>query len=154
LVGVHVTAQTPSYELQAAYVFNFAKYIQWPSEGEQLMIGVYNDNDVTSEFESTLKGKKVRGREIIVKKVVALEELLQCSILYVAESHSRNIDTLISSLMGKSILIVTEEDLIKKGAAISFVIEEERLRFKVKKKALELAALVASEGLLKLAILF
>jgi hypothetical protein len=42
--------------------------------------------------------------------------------------------------------------MIKKGAMISFVVEDEKLRFKLKKASLASAGLVASDGLLKLAI--
>lgn len=70
-----------------------------------------------------------------------------------SESNSRSLSLLTTELSGKTVLIVTEEDLIRKGAAISFVVEDDKLRFKVKKKELDQAGLVASDGLLKLAIL-
>jgi hypothetical protein len=154
IVWEPVQAQSSSYgELQAAYVYNFAKYITWPNEGTEFVIGVYKDDDIWSAFESTLKGKKVRGKSVSLKKITNPDALKECHIVYISESNSRNLNTLLASLSGKSVLIVTEEDLLKKGASISFVIEEDKLRFKVKKSALADAGLVASEGLLKLAIL-
>jgi hypothetical protein len=105
------------------------------------------------DLETTLKGKKVRGKFIELRKVVATEELLECNIVYLSASNSGSLPLLITVLEGKSILIVTEEDLIRKGAAISFVVEDDKLRFKLKKKVIDNTKLVASDGLLKLAIL-
>ena len=148
------TAQTSSYgELQAAYMYNFAKYITWPDEGQQFIIGVFHDAEIMGELESTLSGKKVRGKAIVLKVVTTIEELAACSIVYLSGSNSGSLGLIVSSIGEKNVLLVTEDDLIRKGAAISFVVEDDKLRFKLKKKSLEKSRLVASDGLLKLAIL-
>jgi hypothetical protein len=134
-------------------MYNFAKYITWPAEQSQFVIGIYDDADIMLGLEATLKGKKVRGKPILLKKVSTLEELLECSIIYLSESHSKSLNKLTEPLRDKSILIVTEEDLVRKGATISFLVDEDRLKFKVNVKALKRVGLVASEGLLNLAIL-
>lgn len=156
MTAMPVTAQTSSYgELQAAYLYNFAKYISWPGESQQFVIGVFQEADIMDDLETTLKGKKVKGKVIVLKKITTTEELQGCNIIYVSESNSKSLSLLTESVpgKGKGILIVTEEDMIRKGAIISFVIEDDKLRFKLKKRALDEAGLVASDGLLKLAIL-
>lgn len=147
-------AQASEYaQLQAAYLYNFAKYIKWPSESSAFVIGVMaREKEISEIFEKTLRGKKVPGKEIQVRQVSTPDEIHDCHILYVAESESKNISTLIGLLSGKSILLVTEDDLIKKGAMISFIVEEDRLKFKLKKNLMAEAGLIPSEGLLKLAI--
>jgi len=154
IFGRPAQAQTSSYgELQAAYMYNFAKYISWPDEGQQFVIGVFKDADIMEILEATLKGKKVRGKPIALKKITTAGESLECSIVYLSEMNSGSLSLLTTALVGKSVLLVTEEDLIRKGAAISFVVEDDKLRFKLKKKVLDKAGFVVSEGLLKLAIL-
>lgn len=146
-------AQTSSYEeLQVAYLYNFAKYIRWPEESATFVIGVRGETDI-EHLQHTLQGKKVGGREIILKSLATVDESLTCHIVYLRESSSEDLNALKEVVGRKSILIVSEEDMIKKGAMISFVVEDDRLRFKLKKKALNDAGLTASEGLLKLAIL-
>ena len=103
-------------------------------------------------MENTLKGKKAGGKAIELRVLEKVEEATQCNIVYVTESGSKGINALVNVMGDRNILIVTEEDLIKKGASISFVVEDDRLRFKLKKSALAKSGLVASEGLLKLAI--
>jgi hypothetical protein len=148
-------AQASSYgELQAAYLYNFVKYIKWPTEPEKFVIGFFGDEEMMNVLEKTLKEKKVRGREVILKKVATPEESLECHVVYLSESSSGKFAQVKDAAAESHILIVTEKDMIKKGAAISFVVEDERLRFKLKRAALSEAGLVPTEGLLKLAILF
>lgn len=147
------TAQHSSYEeLQAAYIYNFAKYIKWPEEKTEFVIGVYGETEIVESLQKTLEGKKVGNRDITLRVIRKPDPFLDCNIIYLPESGSRNLSEVAAATAGKSILIVTEDDLVKKGATISFVLEDDRLRFKIKKSALESAGLKASEGLLKLAI--
>ena len=147
-------AQTSSYgELQSAYLYNFAKYIRWPAEQSQYVIGVYGESEITEDLRNLLKGKKIGGKEVVVRILTDDTALDEMHIVYLPADYSRKITFLKESTKGKSILLVTEEDLIKKGALISFTIEDDRLRFKLNKKAFANANLIASEGLLKLAIL-
>lgn len=152
--GGRVYAQASSYgELQAAYLYNFAKYVKWPRDPAVFIIGIYGGSDITDELETTLTGKKVAGKSIELKTLTGPGDIGQCHIIYVSESHSKSISLIKETVGSSSILIVTEEDLIKKGATISFVVEDDRLKFKLKKSALSNAGLTATEGLLRLAIL-
>lgn len=150
----YAQAQTSSYEeLQAAYIFNFAKYIKWPEENPEFVIGVYGEPEIMELFKNTLAGKRAGGRDILVRAVDGAEDVTGCSIIYIASSASKMLKTLIGVTAGKSILIVTAEDMISSGAMISFVVEDDKLKFKIKRKKLSETGLVASDGLLRLAIL-
>jgi hypothetical protein len=153
----HAAGQSSSYEdLQAAYVFNFAKYVTWSGNThETFVIGIYaerNDEDIFHYLQAVLKGKMIQGRSIELRVIQNVEETENINILYVPRSGSKNMTKLVSAVGSRSILIVSEDDLIKRGAMISFVVEDDKLRFKMNQKSLKAAGLTASEGLLKLAI--
>jgi len=148
------TAQTSLYEeLEAAYLFNFAKYVKWPDEPEVFVIGIYGEADNIEFLRSALESKKIRGKSVTLTILTDAHDITGISMIYVPESSTKNFNTLVQALADKSILIVTGKDLTKKGAMISFVVEDQKLRFKLRKSALDAADLVASDGLLKLAIL-
>jgi hypothetical protein len=149
------TAQTSLYEeLQAAYLFNFAKYVKWPEEHETFVIGIYGESDNMELLQDILETKKVRGKAIVLKVLTDVEEIDETvSMIYVRESATKDFNVIMKAVAGESILIVTEEDMSKKGAMISFILEDSKLRFKLRKAALEAVDLVPSEGLLKLAII-
>jgi hypothetical protein len=116
------------------------------------VIGVYDDDEIMDLLKTVLSGKKIAGREIELKVLANSDNLTGCNIVYVPEGGSKDVSRLSDSISGKSILLVTEEDMIKKGAMISFVVEDEKLRFKLKQTSLTGSGLVVSEGLLRLAI--
>lgn len=148
-------AQTSSYgALQAAYLFNFAKYITWPQESEEFIIGIYGESEILDELQSILGEKKAGGRVIVIRVITSVDQVDGCRIVYLPGSNTKNLSVLKEAIGHKSILVVTEEDLIRRGASISFVVEDDRLRFKLKTKSLSDAGLKASNGLLKLAIQF
>lgn len=149
-----VAAQTSSYgELQAAYLYNFAKYITWPGEISTFKIGVLGDAQIMDDLQKVLKGKKVAGREIELKKISTPEEIKDYHIIYLSSDVSKELPSLLQGTLKKGILFVTEDDLAKKGATISFFVEDERLRFKINKKTLDDSGLKVADGLLKLGIL-
>lgn len=147
-------AQASSYEeLQAAYIYNFAKYIRWPEERSTFNIGIVGDNEgILTVLTSVLKDKKIGGKPIDVSKIEKTDTLTRYHILYIPHSESKKVEDITKSLQGNSVLVVTERDMIKKGAAISFTIIDNKLRFKLSREALQNAQLIASEGLIKLSI--
>jgi hypothetical protein len=155
-IGMHASAwaQTSAFgDLQVAYIFNFAKYVKWPKEGSTIVIGIYGEVKNIEYWTTLLSEKKVRNKPIQLKRIETLTNLDDTNIIYVPESGSEDFKLLADATAGKSILLVTEDDLIKRGAAISFVVEDDRLKFKLKQSALTDIGLTATEGLLKLAIL-
>ncbi len=155
LAGIAVpgVSQTSSYsELQAAYLYNFAKYIRWPGESGQFTIGVLGSEAVVKDLGTTLKDKKVAGKLLVIKLIASADALDGVQILFLPEAASSDLPKVIDPAISRNILVVTEEDLIKKGAGISFVVQDDKLHFKLKKKIIDETKLVVSDGLLRLAI--
>lgn len=154
LVSGNVRAQASSFgELQAAYIFNFAKYVMWPEPSTKFVVGVYGNVETLKFLQKAFSDKKIAGQPAEVKVVEGEADLADCNIVYVPQTASAYIKTLVSLTSKTHILIVSEEDLIRRGAGISFMVEEGRLRFKLNRAVLHRAGLTATEGLLKLAVL-
>ena len=142
-------AQVSTRKLEAIYMYNFTKYINWQSgEGSGHTIGVWEESEVASELKDNLKNKG----GITVKVVTTAAEAKQCQIVYLPKTKSGKLRELVSQA-GSDVLIVTEEDLAEKGASVSFVLDGSKLRFKINQGALDKAGLQASSSLLSLAIL-
>lgn len=142
-------AQVSTRKLEAIYMYNFTKYINWQSGGgDSHTIGVWEESEVASELQDNLKNKG----GIVVKVIKTAEEAKSCQIVYLPKTKSDQLRTLVSQA-GSDVLIVTEEDLAAKGASVSFVLDGSKLRFKINQGALNKAGLQASSSLLSLAIL-
>ena len=147
--AVQANAQISTRKLEAIYLYNFTKYINFPTATDKFTIGVLQEKGVANELQSNLQSKG--GVE--VKSITSISEAGDCHILYVPKAASSQLNDLVSHLNKAGVLIVTEEDLAAEGAPVSFVVDGSKLRFKINKLALEQTGLQASSNLLSLAIL-
>lgn len=99
--------------------------------------------------------KKVDNvRKIVIKEYDDQSSLTECHMLFVPKSMGELFDQVKSSLKGKSVLILTEEEgLGKKGSGINFLNIDNKWKFELNRKALEEADLKVATELTRLAIL-
>jgi hypothetical protein len=145
-------AQTSYESLQSAYIYNFAKYIKWNPIPDPFIIGIYGHTDLTPELEKLLTGRKINGKDIVIKPCNSIDQTVTCNIVYLPKSKNKEFEHLKTTLSGKNILLVTESDQASNGAGISFIMSDNKLKFKLNLTALKKSGIEATEGLLKLAI--
>lgn len=143
-----VAQPTNIYKAQAIYIYNFTKYIDWKDSAEEFSIGVYGESEILNELQTTLKGKVVGIKPIQVKLIKSAADFENCHIIYVASGKSGEIDKINQTIRSKGILVVSEDDLSAKGASISFVQVNNKLRFKIREQSLQDAGLQVSDMLL------
>lgn len=145
-------AQISTRKLEAIYMYNFTKYINWQTQGNTFMIGVLNENTVAAELGDNLQSKEVKGQPIRVQNIASVAEAKNCQILYLPKSNSGQLQSILDAVKNTDVLVVAEEDLAAEGASVSFFIDGSKLRFKINKGALDKAGLQASSNLLSLAV--
>ena len=144
------------YRIKAAFLYNFAKFVEWPSEAfddedSTLILGVFGDDPFGAALQS-LRGKTVRGRRLIIKRFDSLLDLDQCHILFITSSAPQQQQKALESLQGSNVLTVGEmQRFAQMGGIINFVIRKNKLRFEINLDAGKRAGLVISSQLLKLA---
>lgn len=141
-----------SHKLQALYIYSFAKYISWEKDSSNFVIGVLGESEIVQELEKGAIQRKIGGRPVEVVRYNELSDMRYCHILYLPGDYSRLLPRLLDFSEGKPILIVSEDDLAKKGAGISFFVEDDRLRFKINIEALTSVGLLVNKGLLNLGV--
>ncbi len=149
-------AQDIDAKAYTLFVYNFMKYVEWPeaqSKGD-FVVGVLGDSPINKELQALAAGKKIKGRNIVVKSLAKPEDCNSCQMIYVADSKSAAIKGMKEAMKDKPILIVGErEGLAKKGAALSFVtLEDDALKFDINKKEIESHQLKISSSLIQLGI--
>jgi len=146
-------AQTSYESLQSAYIYNFAKYIKWNPVPDPFVIGIYGHTTLTPELEKLLAGRKINGKDIVIKPCNSIDETTDCNIVYLPKSKNKEFVHVKNALAEKNILLVTESDHAGAGAGISFIMADNKLKFKLNTSALKKAGIEATEGLLRLAII-
>lgn len=146
-------AQGPGeYEVKAAFLFNFAKFIEWPAPPPNAIeLCVVGDDPFGSKLEDTVSGKTINGQPIVVRRLKAGDNPRNCQIAFIGASD-RETRSILDLLRGASTLTVGESpNFAKQGGMINFVLKDNRVQFEINVDAAEQAHLKISSKLLILA---
>ena len=150
--------QLPSqYQIEAAFIFNFAKFIEWPADAfakpsSPLIIGVLGENPFGSALEQAVRNKTIGEHPLEVKEFVRAKDATNCHILFISSSEKRRLPEVLSGLGTASILTVSEtEGFTEAGGMINFVADGNKLRFQINEGAAKKSNLKISSKLLNLA---
>src|SRR6188508_2205658 len=80
------SASQREYEIKAAYLYNFIKYVDWPSYGDTITIGVLGYDPFGTAL-APLNGKLVKGRRLAIKHLDSVRDAQQCQIIFVSSSE-------------------------------------------------------------------
>jgi len=151
LIGLGWTPKPTSAQnakFYALFMAKFTDYIQWPNSNDQIVIGVYGNQDIISELKKYAASKKNIG----VIDISSVSDVQKCQLVFIADSKNSEFESINASIDGKEILLVTENvAYIKKGAGISFYLEGTKLRFKLNRETMDAKKLKVGGSLLSLA---
>lgn len=155
----HPQAAVPEYEIKAAFLYNFAKFVEWPEDAfaasdGALVVGVLGDDPFGSLLERSLAGKTVHDHPLVIRRFARIADVQrqQCHLMFAALADARELQSAVRALGGRPVLIVGDsEGFIERGGMIGFVMDDQKLRFEVNLDAVEAANLRVSSQLLKLA---
>ena len=148
-------SQDLDYRAQSLYIYKFTKCIYWPENkaSNDFIIGVFGNSPIIKELGLMASIKKAANdQNIVVREVLADDDLSVYHIIYVSSSKSRQIRTMAEQVANLPVLIVAErEGMASKGATINFLITDYNiLKFEVNVGKLEEQNLSISEDLIKL----
>jgi len=151
------TRATPGYQEKAAFLYNFARFINWPSTAfssprQTFDICVYGRDPFGAALEEKLLGKSVGDRRVALGRALQFQDLVGCHIIFVSYSEREPPADLVRRLKGRAVLLVGEtEGFAASGGTIQFTIEAHRVRFLINPDAANRAGLKISSKLLSLA---
>jgi hypothetical protein len=154
---VAASQPAPEYLIKAAYLYNFAMFVEWPTAAFErtdspIVIGVLGPDPFGSALDQTVRNKTVNNRRIRIDRVQSVQDLGRCHILFVSPSETSRLNDVANRLDGASVLIVGDTaGLAKRGAIITFVVEDNKVRLEVNVEAAKRARLSISSKLLNLA---
>ena len=150
-------APTDEYRVKAAFLFNFARFVEWPAwafqgQNDPLAIGLLGPNRLGSLLEETVRGKTSGNRSLVVREVANAQDASKCHILFITLEDRRRVRSVLEELKGSSVLTVGEgEDFLANGGVVNFKIKDSRVRIEINPEAAERAQLRISSKLLSLA---
>jgi hypothetical protein len=154
----HAQAQPPAAsqsDVQAVYLFNFAKFVRWPSgaEHEPLTICVAAPKKFVDTVTKLVAGEYVETRPLAIRAIQSGGDEAGCAILFVDVSAKEHLDSLLAATVGKPVLTVSDAPgFLDHGGMIQFLVVSNRVRFSVDLRSVDRSGVSLSSELLKVAV--
>src|ERR1044071_5489302 len=117
---VRLMAQTSPYtpyQHKALYLFNFAKYTEWPKEAfasddAPFVLGILGKDDPFGKDIDVIKGKNVKGRRLEIRYYKSVEDVLKsdCQLLFITFAETNILAQILRALEKTSVLTIAEAD--------------------------------------------
>ncbi len=155
-------ADDQEYEIKAAYLYNFTKFVEWPggraaAAEPVFVIGVLGSNPFEESLTRAVSDKSADGRPIVVEHVPSVAALRRTArpidMLFIESLPSDSLSFALEYVRNLPVLTIGEQkDFCGRGGIINFVIEKNRIRFEIDPAAAGRAELKISSKLLHLAV--
>jgi hypothetical protein len=149
-------AQGLEYEVKAAFLYNFTKFVEWPPDalrsGEPFRICLIGGEDpFGGRLERTVAGDSVDGHPIVVERL-PVDAAASCQIVFVPRSQVGHVGALVRAVGRTAVLTVGESPaFLQAGGLINLVVDGGRVRFDVNIESAASRGLHISSKLLRVA---
>lgn len=144
-------------QVKAAYLYNFAKFVEWPPEvfrapDDPVVICVTGDEHTGEFLKQAVSGKKANGRRVEVRLPHSSEELRLCHISFIGFSDEKHVSDALERLRGSSVLTVGQSDqFLRLGGMINLTPTNATIELEIAPKASNAVGLKISSRLLVVA---
>jgi len=151
------TSKPSDSQVEAAYLYNFGKFVTWPSNraatSYAFYICVLGKDPFGPILDETVNGEQIDGKKVGILRISRLQEVRSCSILFVSSSEEKRLPTIIVEAERVHVLTVSDmPHFAERGGTIGLVNHNDRIRFEVNRAAAEKCHLGLSSELLKVAL--
>jgi uncharacterized protein DUF4154 len=147
---------TDEYHLKAAFLYNFAKFVEWPAGTPEsphpIAICVLGQNPFGPVLEDTVSGKTLDGRAFVVRRISEAKAAARCQILFVSSSERKRFGAILGELRTGGVLTVGEtEGFIEEGGIVNLKLDGGKIQIQINMTAAEQSGVRISSKLLRLA---
>jgi len=141
--------------LKAAFLYNFAKFAQWPGDpvpSSPITLCVLDDASVEDALGQLVNGGLVNGRAVTILRGTHNRSLRGCHVLYFGDTDPGRAIAILDELKNAAVLTVADGDQFpRNGGMVGLFIEDGRMRFAINADAAQRVGVRLSSRLLSLA---
>lgn len=136
MVCAQETDAEVEYKLKAAFLLNFAKFINWPEgtfagDEQPFKVCVLGESPFGSTL-ATIESRTVANRKVNLHYVNTLQEAVDCHLLFVSASEKNNLANINAALDDHAITTVSDiKGFARDGGIIEFITREDKLAFTI-----------------------
>lgn len=149
--------QLPDASLRAAFLFNFARFTEWPAAAlppDGPLVICTDDQAVFDALRGSFAGKSTGKHLVATARLAEPGGAGRCHVAYLRRVPAAGAERLFADLSGAHVLTVGDDAAaLRAGAVVHFFVEDRRLRFAVSLPNMSRAGLQLSSRLLSLAVI-
>jgi hypothetical protein len=144
------------YELKAAFVYNFARFVEWPAQafkepGDPIKVCILGENPFGRSLDNTLQGKAVASRAFVVEQISDPRRAIGCHILFVSVSERKRVRAILDVITSGVLTVGDMDGFAAQGGVVNFKLEDGKIRFEINAAAAGQQGLRVSSKLLSVA---
>lgn len=137
-----VSTQANSEKYYSLFMYNFTKYMEWPSQSGDFVIVVVGKSGITPFLKAVSANKTVGSQQIVVKEVGSVSEAKGAQMIYLPSSENSSLaEASAIAISSKALLVCEKAGSAKNGAAISFKESGGKMSFEMNKAILSKAGI-------------
>jgi hypothetical protein len=149
--GAAVSQPLGELQVKAAFLFNFAKFVAWPSADRPLAICVAGNLPLTNAAAELVNGRQVDGRSVLARSVAASATADGCDLVYLGDLKAEDAAAFLAKVRGPVLTVGETPRFLRDGGMVRMFLEGNRMRFQVNRRQTDAAGLKISSQLLSLA---
>ena len=145
---------TPDVVVKAAFLYNFAKFAEWPdlAAGAPIVVCIVGNEEIATAFVQATRGRNISGHPLDVWRLREPDTWRVCNMLFIADADAGRAARGLGAIATRPILTVSDrEGFSQTGGIVEFYLEGGRMRFAINADAAERSGLHLSSRLLGLA---
>lgn len=157
-LSVPAAAQRPrEYQVKAAYLYGFGRFVEWPSGAPiatdgAFVLCVLGDDPFGKLLDDAAYGGVLKNQPVSVRRIERAEDGGACDTVFVSASEQPRLARTLSLLGRRPVLTVGDSpEFARQGGMIGFSMEGSRVRFTVNLTAAQAAGLMLQSELLRVA---
>lgn len=145
-----LAAVSSEYDVKAAFLYNFPKFVELP--GDDTLTLCIVGNDPFGDALRPLQGSVTAGKRLVVKRVSSVDAIPACQILFISSSEEGKLESILKYARKKQILTIGDTPgYPQQGVIINFYLENNKVRIEINIDTAEQSKLKISSKLLNLA---
>jgi hypothetical protein len=156
LSAVVVHANADEYQVKAAFLYNFAKFVEWPpdvfeSSDSPIGVCVVGQNLFGHALAEIVSGRIVNRRSFLVRQISDIKQASHCQILFVSSSERMRYGAILRELRTGVLTVGETEGFIEEGGVVNLKLDGGKVQIQVNINAADQAGVRISSKLLSLA---
>ncbi len=146
------------YNLKAAYLYQFTKFTQWPSQlfsdqDSPIQICILGKDPFGKSLDS-FSNRVSQGRKLSIKYLPSLQNITNCHVVFISRSEDQKLPQILHRIEGSPVLSVSDIDnFAHRGGIIGFVPRQRKVGLEINIEASHASGTKISSKLLEVATL-